>query len=75
MASFNQIYVRCPFFVNDDGKSKIVCDGIVDKSRVSLEYQRKADYEAQMKTFCCDRYINCEIYRILIEKEEYAEDE
>ena len=75
MASFNQTFVRCPFFVNDDGMSKIVCDGIVEKSRISLEYKRKADYEIQMKALCCDRYINCEIYRILIEKEEYAEDE
>lgn len=75
MTSYNQLFAICPFFVNDDGMSKIVCNGIVDKSRISLEYRRKADYKNQMKTFCCDRYINCEIYRILIEKEEHAEDE
>lgn len=74
MASFNQIYVRCPFFVNDDGKSKIECEGIVDESTIFQKYRNKEDYKIQMKTFCCDRYTNCEVYRVLIEKEEYAED-
>lgn len=72
MASFNQVSVRCPFFVDDDGKSWIECEGITNTSVLSQKYQTKEDYKIQMKTFCCDRYTNCELYRVLIEKDEYA---
>lgn len=74
MASFNDVYVRCPFFVNDDGRFKIVCEGITDGSTLSQHFRNKQGYKIQMDTFCCDRYTNCEIYRVLIEKEEYEDD-
>ena len=74
MSSYNQVYVRCPFFLDDDGKTRIVCEGIVRDSRISQIYAKKDDFSIQMKTFCSDRYTNCEIYRVLIEKEEYAKE-
>ena len=49
------------------------CEGLVKCSRIALEYSRQKDFDIQMKTFCWDRYTNCEIYRVLIEKEEYCE--
>ena len=52
MASFNQVSVRCPFFVDDDGKSWIECEGITNTSALSQKYQTKEDYKIQMKTFC-----------------------
>ena len=46
---------------------------LVKCSRIALEYSRQKDFDIQMKTFCWDRYTHCEIYRVLIEKEEYCE--
>lgn len=77
MASFDSVNVRCSFFVNDKAGSicyKIICEGITDRSTISWLFQDKEDYKIQMKTFCCDRYTNCELYRVLIEKEEYEDD-
>lgn len=71
MASFRQVNVRCPFYLDDDGKSRIVCEGLVDESRIALEYRKKEDFKIQIGAFCSGRYVNCEIYRVLIEKEEY----
>ena len=73
MSSWNQARVGCPFYLDDDGKTRIVCEGLVKCSRIALEYSRQKDFDIQMKTFCWDRYTNCEIYRVLIEKVEYCE--
>lgn len=71
MGSFKQVEVKCPFYITDDGKEEIVCEGLVEDSRIALRYAERGDYRCQMQVFCCDRYTNCEIYRVLIEKEEY----
>ena len=63
----NQVYVKCPFYRNDDGKTVVSCEGFVDGSTVKLQYRRKADFKQQMEIFCCDHYKNCEIYRALME--------
>lgn len=73
MTSFNDVRVRCPFFVCDDGRSRIVCEGIADGSTLSQRFQTKQGYKIQMNTFCCDKYDYCEIYRVLIEKWEYED--
>ena len=65
--SFKQVTVQCPFYRKDiPVRRQISCEGLVDKSSISLLYQRKADYDKQMEIFCCDKYINCEIYRMLM---------
>lgn len=71
--SYRQVHVRCPFYRSDDGRRRIICEGITDGCSLSVTYQRKADYEMQMKTFCCEHYKKCEIYRIL--KEKYDEED
>lgn len=35
---------------------------------VPNRYAERGDFQCQMQVFCQDRYINCEIYRVLIEK-------
>lgn len=70
--SFRQVDVRCPFYRNDDGRRRITCEGLIDGSSLTLIYARRNDYEIQIRTFCCERYVNCEVYRMLIEK--YEED-
>lgn len=70
--SFKQNYVQCPFYKHDDGRQRITCEGLVDRSSVSLSYQRMRDYTTQFTVFCCEHYKNCEVYRMLLEK--YEED-
>lgn len=70
--SFWQSRVICPMYIRDDGRHCIKCEGIVDKSQIAFIFQQKADFTIQMQLFCCQNYIKCEIYRMLIEKyEEY----
>ena len=76
MSSYNEVNVRCPFYLDDRMRRKnyrITCEGISDHSTISQRFQNIETYKIQMKTFCCDRYTNCELYRILIEKEEYED--
>ena len=59
---------KCPFCKYDDHQAKrIVCEGIVDKSWLALNYHHKKDYDTQMNVFCCEHYRKCEIYRMLME--------
>lgn len=71
MGSFKQVSVRCPFYITDDGKKEIICEGLVEDSCIALRYAERGDYQCQIQVFCQGRYTNCEIYRVLIEKEEY----
>jgi hypothetical protein len=67
--SFKQADVLCPFYKYDDGKRCITCEGLVgdkDDSSLALIYHSKRDYEAQIDVFCCEHYLKCEIYRMLM---------
>ena len=66
--SYRQADVQCPFYKYDDGKRRITCEGIIDKSSLALIYNNKKDYETQITVFCCEYYKKCEVYRILIDK-------
>ena len=70
--SYRQVDVVCPFYRNDDGKGRITCEGFVDRSSLALIYGRRNDYEIQIRTFCCEHYTRCEVYRMLMDK--YEED-
>ena len=66
--SYKQIYVQCPFYKFDDGKRRITCEGIIDDSSLALIYHNKNDYETQIDVFCSEHYMNCEVYRMLMQK-------
>lgn len=66
--TYLQSFVRCPFYKKDDGKRRIVCEGIVDNSSIYLVYRYNNLFKRQLKTFCCEHYENCEVYRMLMEK-------
>lgn len=66
--SYLQVYVRCPFYCSDDGRRRIICEGITEGSSFSQTYKRKADFEKQIRVFCCDHYTKCEVYRMLMNK-------
>ena len=59
--SFRQVEVRCPYYRADDGDRSIECESLTPGGRLHTRYQRKADYEAQMRDFCCNRYWDCHI--------------
>ena len=66
--SYRQADVLCPFYKWDDGKLRITCEGIVEDSSLALIYHKKADYETQIMTFCCQHYARCEVYCLLMNK-------
>lgn len=65
--SYRQVYIGCPFYRYDDGKRKIRCEGIVDDSNIVLDFKKREDYELHINIFCCDKYKNCEVYRMLMD--------
>lgn len=71
--SYNQIFVKCPFYKYDDGKKRITCEGLVDNSSLALIYRTKADYESQLMEYCCKDYKDCVIHRLLLRKYEDEE--
>lgn len=70
--SYKQIEVQCPFYKYDHAR-RITCEGLVDRSNLTLSYQNIKDYELQMNVFCCEHYKKCEVYRMLMEAK-YEED-
>ena len=64
--SYKQNLVQCPFYKHDDGWRRITCEGLVDRSSVSLSYQNTRDYAIQFDSFCCEHYKKCEVYRMLM---------
>lgn len=72
--SYYQVYVQCPFYKEDDGKSSIVCEGFGDARYLKQMYFNKAQYTRQMMVFCCENYKRCEVYRVIMETK-YDEEE
>lgn len=66
--SYVQVFVDCPFYKYDDGKTKITCEGLTDNSSLAQIFRKKEDCEHQLKVFCCEDYTRCAIYRMLDEK-------
>lgn len=64
--SYNQVYVQCPFFKEDDGKLSIICEGFGDARYLKQMYYNKAQYEKQMTSYCCEHYGMCEVYRLIM---------
>lgn len=70
--SYIQAYIKCPFYAGDNGKNRILCEGIIPGSQLHSVFRDMKDYEIQTREFCCKRYRNCEIYIALMQK--YEED-
>lgn len=66
--SYRQTDVGCPFYSQDDGAHKVICEGIIEKSALSLWFKRKRDFQLHLREFCCKKYDHCELYRMLMEK-------
>lgn len=65
--SYHQVNVECPFYKRDDGKRRIICEGILDDSTLTMEMKR-LDFDMYIREYCSKRYICCEVYRMLMDK-------
>lgn len=72
--SYIQADVGCPFYRYDDGRRTVACEGVTDGSIILQRYSRRSDWECQMRTFCCEHWQKCEIYRMLMENKYEEED-
>ena len=71
--SFIQVYVGCPFYQFDDGKRRIICEGIIPGTKQTNTFHNKKEYAQQITVFCCEHYKCCELHRALMER--YQEEE
>ena len=65
--SFKQVDIQCPFFRYDDGRRRIICEGVIEETSLSMLFLRQEDYDIQLRVFCCEHYKKCELYRMLME--------
>ena len=66
--SYLQVNVLCPFYLKDDGKNQITCEGVSDDSKTVLVFRDKNAFMFRLAKFCCDQFESCEIHHILMEK-------
>ena len=66
--NFNAVDAECPFYVEDDGRQRIRCEGIVPDTTATLWFRTQQGYRRHLETYCCGRYAYCERYMALMEK-------
>ena len=71
--SYLQVDITCPFYVSDNGKNTLICEGVIPGVNDHCVFERKSDFLLQVRTFCCGRNEYCERYRAIREK--YDEEE
>ena len=60
--------VVCPFFQNIKNGTDIVCESPYEGcTNLTIRHQNKKEMNKQRILFCCNKYKNCEIYRMIIE--------
>ena len=68
-SSYEDASAKCPFYKSSDAK-RISCEGITFGSVLIQSFSSRDKRNIQKHTFCDDRYENCEVYRVLMEKYE-----
>jgi len=58
--------VQCPFYLQDDGRKKLVCEGITKQSVLAQLFDTPEDLRFQMEVFCRRDYPCCEICNMLM---------
>lgn len=67
-------YAKCPYYLRSDrGKKQLSCQGVADSSSLCWKFGKREDMMIQIRTFCCDKYARCEVYRLL--RQIYEEDD
>ena len=65
----NKELPQCPFFLFS-GRKSVGCEGITDDCFIRMVFKSEDKKKEHQKIFCEERYKNCEIYRMLMEKYE-----
>ena len=68
--SWKGLLAQCPFFRGTDGKKTITCQGVDGYSLLTWRFRGTGHCEIQFRVFCCGKYENCELFRMLMEAEE-----
>lgn len=71
--SYRQVYVKCPFYLYDDGARRICCEGIAPETTVATMFHHRSQMQQHMRIFCENAYACCELYRAVMTK--YDDDE
>lgn len=73
--NFAAKYVQCPFFVDTRGE-EIICEGLKDDMRTHHtfvhhnENERRKMRNDYVEEFCCKRYKDCRLAKMLYQKYE-----
>ncbi len=71
MSTYTQADVRCPFYITDTERpAGISCEGISDKSKLSLCFTNKRYKKVHMKVFCIENYEDCALFKTIYKKYE-----
>lgn len=68
MGTWHDVDIGCPFYLRDDGKTTIFCEGICYGCTTKLSFRKKDDYLIHLRTFCMMHYERCEVFRVAMEK-------
>ena len=67
--SYDYAKAKCPYFVGSK-RTKITCEGITEGSVLLLEFFSGEKMNQHRDIFCNNKYQNCEVCRMLDEKNE-----
>lgn len=73
--SYRQVYVKCPFYLYDDGARRICCEGIAPETTVATMFHHRSQMQQHMRIFCEDAFTCCELYRAVMAAKYEDEDE
>lgn len=66
--SFMGVSVLCPFYIGDNSKNKIRCEGIVGTTSTFFfgsGEEGKTEMHRYAHCFCCDEYKKCPVYTVI----------
>lgn len=64
--------ILCPFY-RYHNKIVIGCEGFTDACTINAHFDNQDAHDIQLNVFCCGKYKNCEIYR-MVYAAKYAEE-
>ncbi len=68
--SYRDYLAKCPFFTTTDNNRLRCSEGPVMDSRVQITFKNGKILSDYRHSYCCERYEQCKVYKILCEKYE-----
>lgn len=65
-STYMRNHAKCPFYRGDTRQS-IICEGFLENSTVSMRFGAQRDMHQHSSIFCCNKFENCELYRMIAE--------